>query len=257
MVMENIMFAQERHQTIKKIVQKHRRLSFAELQEMIHVSPATLRRDLTDLEKSGDILRVHGGVLDPAYVRSEISFDQRLLRKHAAKKAIATKAASLIPPGSSVFVDAGSSCLEAGKVLMSRSDVRIITHSVALLGISLHGQAEILCIGGELRRISGALVGGSALGAWAMIQADYAFIGASGLNSQGCSTTELSEAEMKRTIISRCTHRILLADASKWNRPSTIQFADWSDINSWVTDFKLSAKESSLFRSNHVRIHTT
>jgi hypothetical protein len=71
------MFAQERHNSIRKIVREKQRLSFAELQNLFRVSPATLRRDLSELEREGDLIRVHGGVLDPLYARAEISFDER------------------------------------------------------------------------------------------------------------------------------------------------------------------------------------
>jgi len=248
------MFAQERHNAIKRLVREHRRLNVAQLQDLVHVSPATLRRDLTELEKSGDILRVHGGVLDPSYVRSEISFDERVLRRHAAKKSIAACVVPLIPPGSSIFVDAGSTCLEAGKVLLNRQDLRIITHSVALVAQSLHGQADLLCIGGDLRRLSGALVGGAALGALASLHADYALVGASGLDDSGCSTTELSEAEMKSAILARCTHRILLADASKWRQPSTVRFASWADFDLWVTDAKIAPADQKGLKAQGVEV---
>lgn len=250
------MFAQERQNAIKQIVREHRRLNFAELQELVKVSPATLRRDLTDLEKTGEIIRVHGGVLDPAYVRSEVSFDERLLRNNAAKKAIASAAAALVPPGSSVFIDAGSTCLETGRILLSRKDVRIISHSVALTAISLHGQADFLCLGGELRRVSGALVGGNALGALSRLRVDIAFLGASGMTPEGCSTTELSEAEMKHAILERSTRRILLADATKWPEASTVQFANWSEIHDLVTDKELPAKDAKALRQQNVALHT-
>jgi DeoR/GlpR family transcriptional regulator of sugar metabolism len=249
------MFAQERHNAIRKFVREQRRLSFAQLQELVDVSPATLRRDLTDLEKSGAILRVHGGVLDPGYLRSEISFDERLLRNSAAKKAIASKAASLIPPGSVVFVDAGSTCLEAGRILLGRSDLTIVTHSVALIGMSLHGQAKMICPGGELRRISGALVGGSALGGLGRIRTGFALIGASGMTKGDCSTTEFSEAEMKRAILQGAERKILLADSSKWDQTSTVLFCDWSVIDDWVTD-KVPASARVLSRLG-VTIHAS
>ncbi len=250
------MFAQERHHAIKKIVREHRRLSFAELQDLVEVSPATLRRDLTELEKSGDILRVHGGVLDPAYVRSEISFDERLLRHSSAKKAIAKKVNSLIPPGSSVYVDAGSTCLEAGRVLLGRNDLRLVTHSVALTSIALHGQAEFLCVGGELRRLSGALVGGAALGALAFLHTDFALLGASGMDNKECSTTEVSEAEIKRSILERSQRHILLADFSKWQQPSTVTFAKWPDFHDWVTDQTPPAKVQKFMKAQGVTIHS-
>lgn len=246
------MFAQERHNAIRKIVREHRRLNFTQLQEMVKVSPATLRRDLTDLEKSGDILRVHGGVLDPAYVRSEISFDERVLRNPSGKKNIAALAVSLIPSGTSVFVDAGSTCLEAGKMLLSRKDITIITHSVTLLALSLQGEAEVLCLGGAVRRVSGAMIGAGALGMLSQIKADFAFIGASGASLEGCFTTEVTEAELKQAILARSKRSILLADISKWDNESTIRFASWEGFDDWVTDGDISAKDRRFFQSERV-----
>jgi DeoR family fructose operon transcriptional repressor len=247
------MFAHERHNTIRRIVREHRKLNFAELQKLVNVSPATLRRDLTDLEKSGDILRVHGGVLDPAYVRSEISFDEKVLRHSRAKKAIASAAAALVPEGSIVFVDAGSTCLEAGRLLLGRPDLTLVTHSVALIGLSLQGRAKVLCPGGELRRVSGALVGGAALGSLELIRTDMALVGASGLTEEGCSTTELSEAEMKRAILRGTRRKVLLADSSKWRQSSTVLFSDWGGFDDWVTE--RIPKDARAVRRAGVKLH--
>lgn len=230
------MFAKERHNSIRKIVREKQRLSFAELQQLFQVSPATLRRDLSEIEREGDLIRVHGGVLDPLYARAEVSFDERQQRQSAEKKSIAAKANELIPTGSSVFVDAGSTCLEAGKLLMRRADIRLITHSVALVAACAHAEASIICIGGELRKVSGALVGGNAINAFANLQFDFALIGATGLNSEGCWTTEFSESEIKKNIIARAKRRILLADQSKWHAPGTVLFSGWKEINDWLVD---------------------
>lgn len=231
------MFAQERRQAIRKIVQERRRLNFAELQALVPVSPATLRRDLDALERAGAIIRTHGGVLDPAYVRAEPSFEERAVRYQSAKKLIAACAAALVPPGASVFVDAGSTCLEAGRRLAARGDVRLVTHSASLVAVALHGESELLCIGGDLRKVSGAFTGGAALGSLRELRVQVAFIGASGLHPvEGASTTELSEADMKRAIIARASRIVLLADRSKWERPSTVRFAAWSDFDDWITD---------------------
>lgn len=233
----NVMFAPERLNLIKQIVRHHRRMNFADLEMRMQVSPATLRRDLNALEKTGEIIRVHGGVLDPGYIRSEIPFAERASRHRAAKKAIGAAAALLVPSGSTVLIDAGSTCLEAGRALLARKDVRIITHSVALLEAAFRGEAPVLCLGGELRKVSGALTGGSALGALASIHADIAFLGASGLEAgRGASTTELSEAEMKKAFLARSSRKILLVDREKWQRPSSILFAAWGEFREWVTD---------------------
>ena len=250
------MFAQERLNAIRKIIRKHRRMSFTELHRLVKVSPATLRRDLAELEQSGDIIRVHGGVLDSGYVRTEISFDERVVRNSTAKKAIATAAAMLVPSGAIVLVDAGSTCLELGKALLNRKDIRLITHSVSLLEAAFQGEAPVVCLGGELRKVSGALTGGAALNALALIHADFAFIGASGLDpEQGCATTELSEAEMKRALLTRASRKILLADQTKWQNPSMIRFAAWTDFHDWITDKIPAARETKSCREAGVKIH--
>ena len=247
------MFAQERHNSIRKIVREKQRLNFAELQNLVRVSPATLRRDLSELERAGDLIRVHGGVLDPLYARTEISFDERQQRLNAEKKFIAAKANELIPAGSSVFVDAGSTCLEAGKLLMRRADIRLITHSVALVAACSHAEASVICIGGELRKVSGALVGGTAINTFANLQFDFALIGATGLNSEGCWTTEFTETEIKKNIITRAKRRLVLADHTKWQAPGTVLFSRWDDINDWLID-KLPV-DSQIALPSTVAIH--
>jgi DeoR family fructose operon transcriptional repressor len=251
------MFTAERHNAIKRIVRKHRRIHFAALERLVNVSPATLRRDLADLEQRGDVIRVHGGVLDPAYMRAEVSFDERIVRNGPAKRAIAAVAADLVPPGATVLVDAGTTCLEAGKILLARSDVRLMTHSVALVQAGTLGNAPVICIGGELRKVSGALTGGAALAALNLIHADIALVGASGLGLEsGCSTTELTEAEMKKALIVRAARKILLADLAKWQNPSTIQFARWEEFNDWVTDKLPERQHARRLHSLGLKIHT-
>ena len=87
-----------------------------------------------------------------------------------------------------------------------------------------------------MRKVSGALVGGPALNAFARLQFDFALIGATGLSSEGCWTTEFTESEIKKNIIARAKRRIVLADLSKWQAPGTVLFSRWDDINDWVLD---------------------
>lgn len=231
------MFAMERQARIVRLVREKKRLDFQELQKAIGASPATLRRDLGELEKSGAIIRVHGGLLDPAHVRSEPTVAEKASRHRSAKRSIAARAVEEVADGMTVFVDAGSTCHEAALLLLRRPRVRIVTHSVTVLSSALAGcEAEVLCPGGTLRVLSGALVAGDALEGLNRLRADVAFLGASGLDAEGCTTTEILEAGVKRTMIHRSARRILLADRSKWNAPSAVLFASWSDWNLWITN---------------------
>jgi len=231
------MFAHERHTAILALLEKHRRLEVQELLGMVAVSPATLRRDLAYLESADLLVRVHGGVLHPSEVAGEPSFWQKSTVSIEAKKLIAANAVKTIPSGATVFVDSGTTCLEAGRLLRCRPDVTIITNSLPLIASHEQFRAKLLVLGGELRAVSGALVGDLALSAIGRLRADVSLIGASGLHpTEGAGTPELLETAIKQQWLSRSARQLLLADASKWHQSMAIQFAQWSDFTEFYTD---------------------
>lgn len=65
----------------------------------LRISAATLRRDLSELEEQGLLVRTHGGAraVDPS--DSEIPVRLRDHRMVAIKRRIAQHAAALVPPG--------------------------------------------------------------------------------------------------------------------------------------------------------------
>jgi DeoR family transcriptional regulator, fructose operon transcriptional repressor len=234
------MFTRERHRQIVDFIDKKRRASFDELRRLVKVSPATLRRDLTLLEAELRLVRVHGGVMHPQFLNGEPSFEKKSHEAVRAKQAIARAAAELIKAEATVFLDAGTTCLEVGRFLMSQKGLVIITNSAKFLHVAEGAAAKVVCVGGDLRAITGALVGSFALSWLEALRADVAVVGASGLSAdEGPSTTELSEASMKQTFIRRAKSTILVADASKWQKPSCVRFASWNQIGAWVTSSDL------------------
>ncbi len=57
------MYAPERQQAILATARAEGRVEVAALAEALHVTPETVRRDLTALERLGVVRRVHGGGL--------------------------------------------------------------------------------------------------------------------------------------------------------------------------------------------------
>lgn len=243
------MMLHDRLDAIRRLLSRNPRCPVAEIQRELGVSRATVRRDLLRLEASGELLRVHGGVLHPASVRGEPSFDRRSAERREAKRAIAARAALLVEPGASVFIDAGTTCLEAGLRLLPRDDVRIYTNSLRLLAAADRGGAELIAVGGQVRRTGEALVGAFALDWCRSLRFDLAFIGASGLSVEdGPSTTELSEAAVKQAAIARAARAILLADASKLGRPTAVNVAGWAAFSTWVCDAPAPASSAAKIR---------
>lgn len=231
------MIAQERHLAISSLLSSRQKMTVQELQNAINVSPATLRRDLTEMEAAGSVIRVHGAVVHPTYFRGEPSLAQKGQIATVVKRAIDRAAAELVPSHSTVLVDAGTTCLELGRLLLARRDLTILTHSLPLAARVYESEvsAKVIVLGGEVRAISGATVGAFGLSWLDQLNADWAFIGASGLSkTEGASTTELSEAAMKEGFLRRAQHKVLLADSRKWERPALVNFATWDDFDYWI-----------------------
>jgi DeoR/GlpR family transcriptional regulator of sugar metabolism len=236
------MFTHERRRALLDLLERKRRVTNGELLRALRVSPATLRRDLADLEAGGRLVRFHGGAAHPLYLRAEPSLEQRSRRAVGEKRAMAEAAAGLVPPQQTVLLDAGTSCLEVGRLLMERSDLTIVCNSVAFAEAARAGAAaRVICLGGELRPVSSALVGALALAWLDNVRADVAFLGASGLAEDGASTTELSEGAVKQAMLARAARKILVADAGKWGRPSLVRFGAWAAFDAWVTSAEISA----------------
>ena len=127
------MFAQERQHKITELLEQRRKIGVYDLQQLLGVSPATLRRDLAQLQRIGKLVRTHGGVLHTNFRTGEPAFERKVREASAAKARIAEVAVRLVPPNATVFVDAGTTTLEVGRRLLGRDDLTIFTNSLPLL----------------------------------------------------------------------------------------------------------------------------
>jgi DeoR/GlpR family transcriptional regulator of sugar metabolism len=250
------MFAQERQQKIIELLRERSRLSVPELVGELGASPATIRRDLTFLEDFGKIVRTHGGVLSPAMSDTEVSYDRKSRQELSAKIAIAEAAAAMVKDGDAIFVDAGTTAFRAGVKLLGRENITLFTNSIPLLSQARSPGCPMVALGGEVRSVSLALVGGELLGWMHRIRFDLSFIGTSGIDREkGPCTTELGEAAVKSAAVRNSRRAVLLADASKWVRAAPVRFADWADLSDVVTDYRPSRDEGEILAQGRIRIH--
>ncbi|MDZ4742880.1 MAG: DeoR/GlpR family DNA-binding transcription regulator [Verrucomicrobiota bacterium] len=249
------MFAHERFQKITSLLDRKGRLSVQTLEKALGVSPATLRRDLTELEESGKLIRIHGGVMHPSYFNGEPSYEQKAQENRLDKQAIADTVIDLIPSNSSVFVDSGSTCMEIGRRLLRRKDLTIITNSIPLLTAAHSTQAQVICIGGQLRVVNQALVGELSTQWMEQLSADFAILSSSGLSlERGATTTELTEAQMKKLFMKRAEKTILVVDASKWGQNRPVAFAQFEDFDYWITSEGIPDEHLKMVKRTGVQV---
>lgn len=234
--------AQVRQARLAEAVRERGFISVAEIAASLSVSEMTIRRDLDELEREGQLVRTHGGALAPEGVgdhaidREEPAFEARLRRNRHAKERIAALAASLIDGSQTVALDVGTTTFLLAQRMADRAGIKIFTSSLRAASLLSRGACEVYMPGGQIRGDEMSLCGPAATGQFEQLWFDIALIGVSGITAGGIFDYSFDDSELKRVYLRRSTRKVLLCDGSKFHRMSLVQVADFSDIDLLVTD---------------------
>ena len=231
------MLVPERHRLIRRLLSERGSISLQEIQARLGISAATARRDAEELSRAGLARRIHGGLLPPDFALTEPTYSRKAEKAANLKALLGEATARILPEDGTIFIDAGTTCLEVGKALLDRPRLRIFTNSISLLGLASTAKATLSSLGGELRRVSLALTGALAQDWLERLRFDAAVLGASGIDPEaGAYTTELGEAGVKIEALRRSRLRILVVHGEKWGRPAAVHFAPWTAFHHVVTE---------------------
>jgi DeoR/GlpR family transcriptional regulator of sugar metabolism len=214
-------------------------VSVEELSALFDVSVITIRRDLDLLEGEGLLERTHGGAIHTRHITTESSYKEKDLQHQDLKAAIGVKAAELVEPGETIFVNSGSTTFQLVKALSAVHGIRIVTNNIpAALDSEPVADTEIILIGGRYRPNSGSTIGDFALQLVGQLNASRTFIGADGISLKNGITSPVSqEAAITRLMIERTAGPVIVAaDSSKIGGVTTFFTAAINSVDYLVTD---------------------
>jgi DeoR family fructose operon transcriptional repressor len=249
------MLPAERKREIVDTVAERDGCSVAELSEMLDVSKATIRRDLSDLEDEGRIERSHGGALPVRTVASEQSYSQRGVQNLAAKRAIAARASEEFHEQQVIFFDAGTTTMEVAR--RAPADVSFIaaTNFPELALELANDERDVKLTGGTLRPQTKALVGPTGEAFMERKNFDQVFLGTNSIHPDaGLTTPNEDEARMKELMCANAQRVVVVADASKFGRTSFVRFADFETLDMLITDAVLDGEMREAFETAGVDI---
>jgi DeoR family fructose operon transcriptional repressor len=236
------MYAEERHAAIVTRARAAGRVEVAELAEVFDVTPETVRRDLTALERAGLLRRVHGGAILVDLFGFEPALAVRESVQTSEKSVIAEAALAFLPEEGAIALDAGSSTFRLAEILPADRELTVVTNSLPIASL-LAGRKELTVhlVGGRVRGRTLATVDSAALTYLASVFVDVAFLGTNGFSiARGLTTPDSAEAAVKAAFVSSARRRVLLADHTKYDSAHFAHVADLADIDVIVTDSALS-----------------
>lgn len=232
-----------RRNAINAYIQGKGEVRLKDLEKMFpEVSTMTLRRDLIYLEDKGDVVRIRGGArtISPPPNSVEGVYSQRATINAEAKAKIAKKAVNYIEARRSVFIDSGTTMMCLAKILPNE-EFSIITSGPNIgLEISKNSKPSVTLIGGQLNRHNLCTSGIYALEFLANINIDIAFIASSSFSmDSGFTCGNFNEYELKKAVIKKARHKILLMDTSKLGKSLPYTFARLEDIELLICEKEL------------------
>lgn len=239
----NSMTMTERRERIVEFVNGEGTVAFAQLKdEFPDVSEMTLRTDLKALDQQRLIIRVHGGAKSVGFaVGTDDLLARRVGRRSTEKTAIAHKAAELIRPGHTIFIDSGSTTTALASV-MEDMELLVFTNSLTVASeLARLERAKTYVVGGRLNRYSKSTIGARAIESVRSLTFDRVFLGVTGYRcGEGFSCGSDDEAVFKSTLVERAHKCVVLMDSSKEDRPSTFRVCDLPQVSTVVSDGGLS-----------------
>lgn len=230
--------AEVRRRRIIELVGQGDFLRPADIAEKMSVSGETVRRDLMALERSGELKRIHGGAMAPAKVTAtEPDRANRSMEDQSEKEEIAAMVASLVSDTDTIFFDVGTTVEAAAKALPATYRGIVITNSL-IVGSILgdRSSVELYVLGGRVRAGEMTTYGPDALAQIRSFNADWAFIGAGGVDAEAGLTDYSTEDVMtKRLMIEKSSEAFVLAASQKLGRVAVRHVCDLDKLSGVIT----------------------
>ena len=229
--------AGERQNEIMRLLQSSPFVSVTDLVNRFGVSDMTIRRDLRQLSRAGEVQVVHGGASLVHSTFRTADFSGRAQLASDAKRKIAVAAQQFVSAEAIVAVDAGTTTFAAVAALPNNFSGTIITHSVPVLQHMLsYPQVTVLGLGGELVAESQAMVGPRTVEGLSNLRADVFFLGAAAIAAEGIYVATDIERPIKRAFMGAASQVVLLADHGKLTSSAAVRLGGFSQVDVAITD---------------------
>lgn len=227
----------ERQKAILNQLQVEKKSTTLELATLFNVSEDTIRRDLNDLKKSGQINKVYGAAF-LSEEGQESTIPEPKITKYKEKELIAQKALKHVKDGQVIIMSGGTTNLVLARMLPRDLKATIYTYSLPIaMELAKLPDVELMFIGGKIQKNAMVTVGIDVLQYLSGISADICFMGVSSINVKNGLTEKGYEVSMiKKEMMKSSDATICLLTSDKLNKKMTYSVCTLQEIDFIITD---------------------
>ena len=211
-------------------------LRINDLAARLAVSTETVRRDLAELGGAGLINRTYGGAMRPVAFEPGLAVREGLMV--AERVRIAVRAVALIEPNDILMIGGGATTLHfARRLAVVHHHITVITHAFSIaVALAANPTHKVLMLPGQYDGREGLIHGPDTIDALQRFRANKAFLGASGLTTEGPNDAGIGPGLTYGAMMRRSARTVILADHSKFDVPSLTVYGAWSPAMVLVSD---------------------
>lgn len=250
------MLAIARKQAIREQLQEYKSVRITELAAALNVTKETIRRDLHDMEKAGELIRTHGGAYILDGVQNDLDISTRQIVKLQEKKIIAQKCETLIQSGDTIYLDGSTTAWSIARAIAHRR-LTVLTSSLEIANILSSSETiRLFLIGGEFSSNSQSFTGNSAVQNLKQHYVDKAFISCRSVSMEhGITDANDNDASLHRTALEHADQKYLAIDFTKLDKTSFCRVSPISVLDGIIMDRTFPVSWVKYLTENQVTIY--
>jgi DeoR/GlpR family transcriptional regulator of sugar metabolism len=243
--------ALRRREALRAMLSRGEAVATTALARRFGVNGITIRRDLTDLQREGTVVRTHGGAVPAQRITFEFALEERRRRRLDEKRRIGAAAARRVREGQTLFLDTGTTTFELARALVAAAPPCRGATSIlwGRPGIELH------LLGGRVRDGSPDLVGSGTELMLDRLAADLAFVGSEGLDpARGNFAEHVDAARVTERMAANARRVVVVADQSKLGKTGPARCLAIAEIDELITDRGADRRIVAALRARGVKV---
>lgn len=246
------MIRAERHERILAELARKGSVSAQDLSGLLGASLATIRRDISELDRNKALVRTHGGASLPQR-REELPYDAKVMTYLPEKRRIAATAAADLVEGAVIGLGGGTTVMQMVPALRHKT-LKLVTTAINIaLDLRDAANIEVILTGGLLRGRTAETVGHIAERTLRDLNLDVTVMGIDGIDlDRGLTTFDSSEAYVNRVMAEQAREVWFVADHSKFGEVLPARVVGIDKVTRIYTDTDLPDATARQYRARGI-----